>query len=260
MSDRNGQPTGGSVDLSGRVALVTGATSGLGQACAGALHACGASVVAVGRRTELLDTLAEELPGCSTVCADLSRPGDVDDVVTEALARFGPIDILVNNAAFGGTGTRAERETRAELNSLFEVNVFAPWRLAQLVFPDMVARGGGSIVNITSISGNRGIGKIPQAGYVASKHALTGLTRELALQWGRHGIRVNALAPGFFQTEMTTALFEHERIGPWIDERTALLGRAVPATFVGALLFLMSDASSWMTGQTLNVDGGWSAT
>jgi NAD(P)-dependent dehydrogenase (short-subunit alcohol dehydrogenase family) len=248
-----------SVDLKGRVALVTGATAGLGRECARALHECGAEVVAVGRRKELLDTLAEDLPGCLTLQGDLSEPDEVEALASAARERFGLINILVNNAGFGGNGTRAERETRAEFDALFEVNLHAPFRLAQLVFPDMVERGGGSIVNVSSISAIRGIGKIPQAGYVASKHALTGLTRELALQWGRHNIRVNALAPGFFETEMTAPLFAHEKTAAWIESRTALPGRAVPANLVGALLFLVSDGGSWMTGQTLCVDGGWSA-
>ena len=247
-------------DLRGRAAFVTGATSGLGRQCVVALAAAGATVVGVGRRQELLQGLEADAPGCRTFALDLTDPGEVDDVFARAQADTGGFDILVNCASDGGDGARAERESRDEVQRLLELNVLVPLRLSQLVFPEMVESGGGAIVNVTSISGVRGIGRIPQAGYVAAKHGLTGLTQELALQWGRHGIRVNAIAPGFFETEMTATLFAHERVGPWIEARTSLPGRAGPADVVGALLFLVSDAASWVTGQTLCVDGGWTAT
>ena len=247
-------------DLRGRIAFVTGATSGLGRQAVVALNTAGATVVGVGRRQELLRDLERAAPGCHTYALDLTDPDAVDEVFDEAQRATGGFDVLVNCASDGGDGARAERETRDEVQRLLELNVLAPLHLCQLAFPAMVERGGGSIVNVTSISGERGIGRVPQAGYVASKHALTGLTRELALQWGRHGIRVNAVAPGFFETAMTEPLFGHERVGPWIEARTALPRRAGPDDVVGALLFLASDAAAWVTGQVLCVDGGWTAT
>jgi len=224
-----------------------------------ALAAAGATVVGVGRRRELLRELERDAPGCLTFPLDLTDRVALDEVFDQAQRATGGFDILVNCASDGGDGARAEREPRDEVERLLELNVLAPLRLCQLAFPGMVERGGGAIVNVTSISGVRGIGRIPQAGYVAAKHALTGLTRELALQWGRHRIRVNALAPGFFETDMTAPLFAHERVGPWIDARTAVPGRASADDVVGALLFLVSDAAVWVTGQTLTVDGGWTA-
>ena len=256
----SGPPRVSRIDLEGKCAVVTGASAGLGAECSRALHACGARVAAVGRRSEALSSLVADLPGSVAVVEDLYEPDSPERLIAQVRAELGPVDILINNAGFAGNGTKAEQETQAELDALFRLNVLVPYRLAQLVFPDMVQRGGGSIVNVTSISGLRAIGKIPQAGYVASKHALTGLTRELALQWGRHSIRVNAVAPGYFETNMTAALYRHERIGPWITSRTALPGTAKPSDIVGAILFLVGDGSDWVTGQTIAVDGGWSAT
>jgi NAD(P)-dependent dehydrogenase (short-subunit alcohol dehydrogenase family) len=135
----------------------------------------------------------------------------------------------------------------------------SPLRLCQLVMPDMKERGRGVILNVTSVSGLTGMGRPPQAGYVATKHALTGLTRELALQWGRYGIRVNALAPGFFASAATELIFGNESTAAWIDERMPLQFRATPHDFQAALLFLVSDASRFMTGQTVSIDGGWTA-
>jgi NAD(P)-dependent dehydrogenase (short-subunit alcohol dehydrogenase family) len=244
--------------LHGRVAVVTGASSGLGVAFAEALHAAGATVVISARRAALLDAIAGGRPRFDAIACDVSDVGELQSLVAGVEDRHGRIDILVNNAGSGGPGKLAQSETDADTDAVFDVNLRAPMRLSRLAFPVM-RRTGGSIINVTSISGLVGIGQIPQAGYVASKHALTGLTRELALEWARFGIRVNALAPGFFATEMTRALREASRHRDWIVANTPLPAFADPARAAGALLLLASDAGSYITSETIAIDGGWTA-
>ena len=139
------------------------------------------------------------------------------------------------------------------------LNLVAPFRLCQDVFPHMVAAGRGSIVNISSISGHVGVPSIPQASYAASKTGLSGLTAELAVQWGRHSIRVNTIAAGFFRSEITESLFEDERGRAWLRRHTLLPHEGAVDDFLGAVLWLVSDAGRYVTGQTIFVDGGWTA-
>jgi len=244
--------------LEGRVAVLTGASSGLGVAFAEALHAAGATVVITARRADRLAQLAVGRPRLDPVGCDVSDADQLRELVAGVAERHGRIDILVNNAGNGGPGRPAQFETDVDTDRLLEVNLRAPLRLCRLAFPVM-RRTGGAVVNVTSISGLVGVGEIPQASYVASKHALTGLTRELALEWARFGIRVNALAPGFFATEMTRLLYDDDRRRQWIVANTPLPAFAEPAQAVGALLLLASDAGSYITGQTIAVDGGWTA-
>jgi NAD(P)-dependent dehydrogenase (short-subunit alcohol dehydrogenase family) len=179
-------------------------------------------------------------------------------LVTTTRDRLGPITGLVNSAGnAAGGGKRAELETLADIESTLRVNLVAPFRLSQLVLPDMQAAGHGVIVNVGSIAGLVGMGRLPQASYAASKGALHALTRELAAQWGRHGVRVNTLAPGMFESEMTRAIYESPKLDDWIRSGTLLARRSDPTDYSSALLFLMSDASRHMTGQALVIDGGW---
>ncbi len=140
-----------------------------------------------------------------------------------------------------------------------DLNLVAPFRLAQAVFPHLVAAGGGAIVNISSISGHVGIPGIPQASYAASKAGLSGLTSELAVQWARHRIRVNTVAPGFFRSEITADLFDGESGQAWLRRNTPLPDEGRAEDVVGAVLWLVSDAGRYTTGQTIVVDGGWTA-
>jgi len=238
--------------------LVTGATSGLGRRMAEVLHARGARIAIASRRQDRLDEVARGLPGVVPVQCDLQEPESLDAVVAAVVDRLGPIDVLVNNAGMG-YGVPAEEEPLDKVYALANVNLIAPYRLAQLVYPGMAERGKGSIVNVTSIAAHVGLGRIPQAFYAATKGGLLALTRELAAQWGRRGVRVNALAPGFFRSEMTESVLASEKLTDYVVSNSMMLRIGESSDLDGALLYLASDASEFMTGQTLLVDGGWTA-
>ena len=245
--------------LDGRVAVVTGASSGLGERFARVLDAAGASVVVVARRADRLDALAGELRNALVVEADLAAPDTATRVVAAVVERFGRLDVLVNNA--GTLDTRpALDEPIADFRRVIEVNLVGTYALTQEAARTMVAAGGGAIVNIASIWGLVGVGQIPDAAYAASKHGIVGLTRELGAQWARMGVRVNAIAPGWFVTEMTTGtMFGDEGAERWMCSRTPMGRGGAEHELDGALLFLASDASTFVTGATLPVDGGWTS-
>ncbi|GAA2121264.1 SDR family NAD(P)-dependent oxidoreductase [Actinomadura napierensis] len=244
--------------LDGRVAIVTGASSGLGAAVAGALAELGARVAVVARRRDRLDGLAKEIGGLAVAC-DLSDAGMAGSVVPAVADGFGPPEILVNAAGGMFTEERAESEPLDAVRRTLDLNLVAPFLLAQAVFPHMRAVGRGSIVNVSSISGRVGIPGIPQASYAASKAALSGLTAELAVQWARHSIRVNTVAPGFFRSEITGPLYENERPAEYLRRNTPLPKEGGADDIVGAVVWLAGDAGSYVTGQTVVVDGGWTA-
>jgi hypothetical protein len=244
--------------LDGRVALVTGASSGLGMRFARVLHAAGAEVVLAARRADRLETLARELGRALPVACDVAVPADLERLVNASLDRRGRIDVLVNNAGMGGLSP-AEEEPIENFRRVLDVNLTGAFALTQLVARSMLARQQGSIINVASVLGLVASGRLPQASYAASKGALVSLTRELAAQWARRGVRVNAIAPGWFPTEMNIGLFEDERSSAWIRRMTPMGRPGDPHELDGALLFLASDASSYVTGQTIVVDGGWVA-
>jgi NAD(P)-dependent dehydrogenase (short-subunit alcohol dehydrogenase family) len=245
--------------LDGRVALVTGASSGLGVAFAQALADAGADVVLAARRADrLADTAAlVEKAGrrALTVATDVASPEDCQQAVAAAMSGFGQVDILVNNAGVG-TAVPATRESPEQFRQVIDVNLNGSYWMAQAC--GKVMRRGSSIVNISSVLGLTTAG-LPQAAYSASKAALIGLTRDLAQQWtGRKGIRVNAIAPGFFESEMTG----HYPPG-YLDAMTAriLSGRpGDPRQLAATLVWLVSEAAGYVTGQTVVVDGGVSIT
>jgi NAD(P)-dependent dehydrogenase (short-subunit alcohol dehydrogenase family) len=215
--------------------------------------------VLAGRREDRLAEVAAALPGSLPVPTDVADDEALRGLVDRALEEHGGVDILVNNAGTAFAG-RAQEESREHIDATIAVNLTAALRLAQLVYGSMVARGGGSIVNVSSIAGGVGIGgRLPQASYAASKGGLISLTRELAVQWAPDRIRVNAVAPGFFSSEMTGALLGHEKISDFILRNSPLGRTGVPGDFDGVLLYLASAAGSFTTGQTLFVDGGWTA-
>jgi NAD(P)-dependent dehydrogenase (short-subunit alcohol dehydrogenase family) len=245
--------------LDGKVVIVTGASSGLGARFARVLDAVGASLVLVARRGDRLTTLADDLRDALPVEADIAAAGAADRVVDAALARFGSVDVLVNNAGAAHTASALD-EAIENFQGVIDVNLVAAYALMQRCARVMVeAERGGSIVNVASIWGLVGIGQIPHASYAASKSALIGLTRELAAQWARRGVRVNALAPGWFPTEMTSGMFDNERSEEWIRRHTPMARAGREHELDGAILFLASDASTFVTGSTLVVDGGWTA-
>ena len=244
--------------LDGAVAIVTGASSGLGAAVARTLADAGASVALVARRRDRLDALAAELGGLAVGC-DLLDDAELDAVVPEVVDRLGAPTVLVNAAGAIVGGARAEDESPEAIRRTLELNLVAPLRLSQAVFPHLVAAGGGAIVHISSISGHVGIPGIPQASYAASKSGLSGLTRELAVQWARHRIRVNTVAPGFFRSEITADLYDSDKGSAWLKRGTLLPDDGRAEDVVGAVLWLVSDAGRYTTGQTIVVDGGWTA-
>jgi len=246
--------------VEGRVAVVTGASSGLGVRFARVLAGQGARVVAAARRRERIEALQEELGAerCAAVVADVSEDGAAERLMQQAVERFGRLDVLVNNAGTTHVAPALD-ETSEEFRRVLDTNVVGLFACCREAVRVMIPQGGGSIVNVASTLGLVGIGRIPQAAYTASKGAVVNLTRELAAQWARSGVRVNAIAPGWFPTEMTEGLFGDEKGLAYI-RRTVPLGRGGNQDELdGALLFLASDASSYVIGQTLAVDGGWSA-
>jgi len=244
--------------LDGRTALVTGASSGLGRRFTEVLVGAGARVVATARRADRLAELADAHPGAVVpVAADLAVAAERERVAAEAEAH-GPVDIVVNNAGVADPRP-IEQESLEDFERIIGLNLTAAWHLAKLVGTGMAARGSGVVVNVASILGMVGATPMKQAGYTAAKGALVNLTRELALQWARKGVRVNALCPGWFRTEMTAGLGEDERSAAWIGTNTPIPRMGEPHELDGPLLLLASDASSFMTGSLLVVDGGWTA-
>ena len=241
--------------LDGRVAIVTGASSGLGVAFAQALAEVGATVVLGARRVEKLNEVQRSITDAGgtavVVQCDVSIPEDCHRLVSAAVDQFGRVDILVNNAG-KGTAYPATRETPEQFREVIDVNLNGCYWMAQEC--GRVMKPGSSIVNVSSILGLTTAG-LPQAAYSASKAGLIGLTRDLAQQWsGRKGIRVNALAPGFFPSEMTS-VFTKSYVESQMP-RVLLSRFGEPVELASAMIFLASDAASYITGQTIVVDGG----
>jgi len=240
--------------LDGQVAIVTGASSGLGVAFAKALAEAGADVVLAARRAAKLKDTAQLVEAAGRraliVQADVSLPEDCRRIAQEA-AGFGTVSILVNNAGVG-TAVPASRETPEQFRGVIDVNLNGAFWMAQAAAAAMTS--GGSIINISSVLGLMS-GGLPQAAYSASKAGLMGLTRDLAAQWSsRKGIRVNAIAPGYFASEMT------DTYPPgYLDAnlaRTPLRRMGDPEELAAAVVFLASAAGGYVTGTTLVVDGG----
>jgi NAD(P)-dependent dehydrogenase (short-subunit alcohol dehydrogenase family) len=244
--------------LDDRVVVVTGASSGLGARFARVLHAAGATVVLAARRFERLEELAADLPGSVPVRCDVSSDADRQALVDRVLSDTGRIDVLVNNAGIG-TPMAAEDEPVDHFRQVLEVNVTALFGLSQLVGRLMIGAGHGSIVNVASILGLVAAAPIKQASYTASKGAVVNLTRELAVQWARKGVRVNAIAPGWFPSEMTERMWDDEASLGYLRRNAPMARGGREGELDGALLFLASDASSYVTGHILTVDGGWVA-
>jgi NAD(P)-dependent dehydrogenase (short-subunit alcohol dehydrogenase family) len=245
--------------LQGRVAVVTGASSGLGVAFAQALAEAGADVVLGARRVDRLEETRRLVEATGrralAVHTDVAIPEECTRIVESAMAELGRVDVLVNNAGIG-TAVPATRETPEQFRQVIDVNLNGCYWMAQAC--GRVMQPGSSIVNISSVLGLTTAG-LPQAAYAASKAGLIGLTRDLAQQWtGRKGIRVNALAPGFFASEMT------EQYPPGYLEmmapRTPMGRQGDPRELAAAVVFLASAAGGYVTGQTLAVDGGMTIT
>ncbi len=258
MSDRE-PALDGLLRLDGRVAIVTGASGGLGERFARVLHSAGATVVGAARRADRLDAIAAELDRFVPVTCDVAVDADLGRLVQAALDVDGRVDVLVNNAGISDGPTPALGEDPALFRRAVEVNLNGLFVLTQQVAASMIERGSGSIVNISSVHGLVAAAPNNQAGYVASKAAVIGLTRELACQWATSGVRVNAIAPGYFESELTEAMFADERGLRWVERNTPMRRPGRGDELDGALLFLAGDASTYVTGQVLAVDGGFTA-
>ena len=245
--------------LDGKVAIVTGASSGLGVAFAQALAEAGADVVLAARRVDrLADTAAlVEAAGrrALTVQTDVADPGACQALVDAAMAELGHVDVLVNNAGIG-TAVPATRETPEQFRQVIDVNLNGCYWMAQAC--GRVMGPGSSIINISSVLGLTTAG-LPQAAYASSKAGLIGMTRDLAQQWsGRKGIRVNAIAPGFFASEMTEQYPEGYLEAQ--QQRIPMGRKGDPRELAAAVVFLASPGAGYITGQTLAVDGGMTIT
>ncbi|MEY2431597.1 MAG: hypothetical protein QOC92_1322 [Acidimicrobiaceae bacterium] len=244
--------------LDGKTAIVTGASSGLGAGIAQALAQAGADVVLAARRADRLEQIARAVEAVGrralVVATDVSDPEQCRALAAESMAEFGRIDVLINNAGLG-TAVPASHETPQEFRRVLEVNLNGAYWMAQACAGHMTP--GSSIVNIASVLG---IMKsyAPQAAYSASKAGLIGLTRDLAQQWsGRRGIRVNAIAPGYFASEMTESIPE-EQLMAFVQQHSPLGRLGLQHEIDTAVIFLASPASSYVTAATLAVDGGMS--
>lgn len=245
--------------LDDKVVVVTGASEGLGVAIARAAAEAGARVVVTARREALVKEVADGIAAAggraAAITADITDEDGRLQMVTAAIDTFGRVDVLVNNAGTAVTGP-AESEDPSAVDRVISTNLVAPYRLSQLVVADMLTRGTGAIVNVSSISAIAAFDRFGLGSYAASKAGLQGLTRELAAQWGRRGIRVNAVAPGWFPGG-TNGYLRNAELRAWISAQTALGRPGDPEELANAVVFLASDSSSYITGQVLVVDGGW---
>ncbi len=249
--------------LQGKTAIVTGAGAGLGAVFARALAEAGASVLCADINEDHAIRTATSLVGdglnAIPLRADVTSESDVSEMIEEAVDRMGGLDILVNNAGIAAVGP-PEATSLEDWQRVIDVNLTGVFLCAKAAGAVMIAAGtAGRIINIASIIGAGAAYPVGAAGYAASKGAVVNLTRELAVQWAQHGIRVNAIGPAYFPSDMTAGLLEDKNLTASIESRVPMgrLGR--PDELRGPIVFLASDASSYVTGQTLYVDGGWTS-
>ncbi|HAB56583.1 MAG TPA: short-chain dehydrogenase, partial [Acidimicrobiaceae bacterium] len=242
--------------LDDKVVLITGASSGLGARFARVASAAGATVVVAARRADRLAELVDELDDALAVEVDLTAPGGPEVCAAASIELAGRIDVLINNAGISQVAPALDFTTE-DFRHEIEIDLVAPFALARDIARDAITNGRpASIINVGSILGEVGGGKLRVPGYAAAKGGLHNLTRELASQWGRKGVRVNAIAPGWFETEMNDAMFS-DGGGQAYMEAGAAMGRpGIEGELDGAMLYLASDASSFVTGHVLQVSGG----
>jgi 2-dehydro-3-deoxy-D-gluconate 5-dehydrogenase len=246
--------------LNGRIALVTGASRGLGQGMAVALGSAGAGVALVARTRSSLEETAKMIRETGSKAhvlqADLSKTSESDRVVRETVAQFGKLDILVNSI---GTQVRkpALEIVEKEFDDLIGVNLKSVYFLTQAAAKEMIKNKKGKIINITSLTSFIGLPNVSI--YGASKGGILTLTRQWAIEWAKYNINVNAIGPGYFITALTADLFNNEDRKKWVLSKIPLGRTGEPSDLAGAAVFLASEASDYITGQILNVDGGWLA-
>lgn len=243
-------------ELDDKVVIITGASSGLGARWAQVMSAAGARVVLTARREVELAQVAADSPGSLVVPGDITSDTHRHRLVDQTLRTFGTIDVLVNCA--GTAVSRPAVDTSIDdFRTMIETDLTAVFALTQLVGRVMIGVGSGSIINIASLAAERCVDRYPLAAYSSAKAAMVALTRALASEWGSFGIRVNAIGPAFFPTRLSGFLEDADQVA-WIEGHTALRRTARLDELDGTIIFLASDASSYITGQHLIVDGGWS--
>lgn len=244
-----------------KVAIVTGSTSGIGTSIATAYAEEGASVVVCGRRVELAKSIADDLVGrgltALAVRLDVTDADSIHALVDQVMREFGRIDILVNNSGISPVWKRAEDTGKDVWDQILATNLTGTFLCSQAVGRVMMQQKGGRIINMTSVGGEVALPKL--VAYCASKAGIIMLTKVLAAEWAAHNILVNAIGPAFVETDFTSGLRENERIYSELKSKNPLQRFARPDEIVGAALFLASEESSYITGQTIFVDGGWLA-
>lgn len=248
-------------NLKGKVAVVTGASSGLGVVFAEALAEMGANVELAARRLEKLTEVANKLKSLNAKSrpfqCDVSKQEDVQALVDDVVKNFGRLDIIVNNAGVAALSPATDISVE-EWNRVVSVNLTGVFLCARTAAKQMIKQGGGKVVNIASIYG--AVGDVfPASPYYATKGAVINMTRDLAVEWAPYKINVNAIAPGFFPSEMTEAIFQDPGYLEYIRKQTPLGRAGNPDDLKGAVVYLASPASDYVTGQTIFVDGGWTA-
>jgi NAD(P)-dependent dehydrogenase (short-subunit alcohol dehydrogenase family) len=248
-------------DLKGKVAIVTGASSGLGVVFSEALAEMGASVELAARRVDKLKEVSAKLKAVGaqtgTFQCDVSKPEEIQSMVDDTIRNFGRLDIIVNNAGVAAMSPAVDISVE-EWNKVVSVNLTGVFLCARAAARQMMKQGGGNVINISSIYG--AVGDVfPASPYYATKGAVINMTRDLAVEWAPYNIRVNAIAPGFFPSEMTEAIFQNPGYLEYILKQTPLGRTGKPDDLKGVVVFLASSASEYVTGQTLFVDGGWTA-
>jgi len=245
--------------LQGKVAIVTGSTKGIGRAVAIGYAEEGAAVIVCGRSEDLAKSLAEDLTkkGKKAVALrlDVTSVDSVNQVVAQVVKQFGRIDILVNNAGISPIWKRAEDTDKEAWDQIIATNLTGAFLCAQAVGKVMIKQKSGKIINMTSVGGKVALPRL--VAYCASKAGIISLTQVLAAEWAQHNILVNAIGPSYVETEFTAGLRGNERIYDELKNKNLLKRFARPEEVVGAAIFLASDESNYITGQTLFVDGGW---
>jgi NAD(P)-dependent dehydrogenase (short-subunit alcohol dehydrogenase family) len=245
--------------LQGKIALVTGSTKGIGRAIAIGYAEEGATVIVCGRSEDLAKSLAGELTGkgkkAVALRLDVTNVDSVNQVVAQVVKQFGKIDILVNNAGISPIWKRVEETGKDAWDQIIATNLTGAFLCSQAVGKVMIKQKSGKIINMTSVGGKVALPRL--VAYCASKAGIISLTQVLAAEWAQHNILVNAIGPSYVETEFTTGLRGNERIYEELKNKNLLKRFAQPEEIVGAAIFLASDESNYITGQTIFVDGGW---
>lgn len=249
-------------DLKGKVAIVTGASSGLGVQFAKALAGEGAHVVVVARRMEKLEVVKKEIEGMGrksiAIQCDVNKEEEIKKVVEKTIQEFGRVDIVVNNAGVSSISP-AEDMTETQWDQVVDTNLKSVFMFSKHVAPQMIKQKYGKIINISSMFGLVGNTAFPVVNYHASKSGVVGLTKALAAEWAKHNITVNAIGPGFFESEMTATAIHTPEFEGYVKMSCPMQRIGKAGELNGVLIYLASDASSYTTGQTIAVDGGWTA-